>query len=420
MRKIFLSFTGLLIITSFQTFCLGQQKIISNPCPIDADLWVLAGQSNMDGNGRTPDTLTNSNIMMLGLDNRWVIAQNPLHHAYDAAAPAYELTIMGFPWYHGMSKEDVLKELQKKREESKIHPIGGVGPGIYFARHIFEETGKPIGLIPCALGGTTMEQWSPDKKPGGDSTLYGAMSNRIKAVGRHLKGFIWFQGESEAMAGNTQNYKKDLLRLIDTVRKDADNTNLPVIIVQIGCFNNHNAIMDKGYEEIREIQRTIIKERKNLYVVAGIDLPLDDWAHISTEGQQRLGKRIAEIVLSYVYNLDGHAKQIDLESIKMCKNNITGTNYLHVNFKGLRGKLNCCGRPAQFELRVNGGTNYEYVVSKIELDENDPSGLNLFLSKLPEASAQLVFGPGTNPYMNITDSFDNALPAFGPVDVPLK
>ncbi|MHB8337415.1 MAG: sialate O-acetylesterase [Ignavibacteriaceae bacterium] len=39
-------------------------------CPIKADIWVLTGQSNMAGNGRTPDTTTNPKIWMINMDNR--------------------------------------------------------------------------------------------------------------------------------------------------------------------------------------------------------------------------------------------------------------------------------------------------------------------------------------------------------------
>lgn len=178
--------------------------------------------------------------------------------------------------------------------------------------------------------------------------------------------------------------------------------------------------MNRTFEEVREMQRKVTKQRKNVYMVTSIDLPLDDWVHLSTDGQRRLGKRIAEIALSYVYGLKGHGKQIDLESIKMCKDDKSGSNYLHLHFIGVSGKLTCCGLPSQFELRVDGEPKYEYVVSKTELDPDDAAGLNLFLSAIPNDPTQLVCGSGTNPYMNITDSLDIAISAFGCVDIQLK
>lgn len=411
-------FLVLFLFLKSASYCQSQKG--NNPCPIDADIWVLAGQSNMDGCGRTPDTLTDPNIYMLGLDNKWVIAQNPLHHIYNAAAPAYELTISQFPVYKNMDPVRAREELAIKREESKKKPIGGVGPGIYFARHLLENIGSPVALIPCGIGGTTMEQWSPGKKKGGDSTLYGAMINRINSAGGSLKGLIWFQGESEAMSGNTTSYEKDLIYLISSLRKDTGYPELPVIIVQIGCFIIKNSVMDKGYEQIREVQRSLYKKIKNVFVAASIDLPLDDWVHISTAGHKRLGRRIGELALSGIYKIKGHSGQIDLDSIKMCKDDLSSSNYLLVSFSGITGKLECCERPAGFELRVNGNTTYEFVIAKTELDRENGSALRLYLSGVPSIPSQIVYGPGTNPYMNLTDSADNGIPSFGPVEIPLE
>jgi len=56
----------------------------------------------------------------------------------------------------------------------------------------------------------------------------------------------------------------------------------------------------------------------------------------------------------------------------------------------------------------------------VEFDPEDPAGLRLYLSQYPDRPAQLVSGAGTNPYMNITDSLDMTLPAFGPLEIPLE
>jgi hypothetical protein len=83
----FIQVNFIFFIVLYVTQCFGQTN---NPCPIDADIWVLAGQSNMAGAGRMPDTVSNPNIMMLNMDNRWMIAKNPLHRIFEAVAPAYE------------------------------------------------------------------------------------------------------------------------------------------------------------------------------------------------------------------------------------------------------------------------------------------------------------------------------------------
>ncbi len=411
-----------LMLTVFiNTICSGQE-IKKNPCPIDnADIWVLAGQSQMAGAGRIPDTTSNPNIMMLNMDDKWMIAKNPLHRIFEATAPAYENGFCDLLPDSLKNSEQAHTQFKLLAQISKQNPVGGVGPGLYFAKHIFENTGRSIGLIPCALGGSRMDQWYPELKSEGGNSLYGAMINRIHSVGKEkIKGFIWSQGESEAMKLKTDEYEADLLRLIEAVREEVDNPELPVILVQIGRFIKYDEKQDRTWEEIREIQRRVAHNTKNVYMITGIDLPLDDCAHISTDGQKRLGKRLAEIALTYVYKQTGHAKQIELESIKMCKDEKSGSNYLKLHYSGVYGKLSAPGSPGQFELRVDGEPHIEWVVAKVEFDPEDDAGLKLFLSMVPTTPATLVCGSGTNPYMNITDSLDNPIPAFGPIDIPLK
>ncbi len=401
-------------------FSYSQYLDNSNPCPIAADIWVLAGQSNMQGAGRTPDTATNPNIMMLNMDNKWMVAREPLHRIFEATALAYEKDYFGLLPDSMKDWDKWHIQYLKFREMSKEKPMGGVGPGMFFARNVYDATKRPIALIPCALGGSTISQWDPAKRNWGDSSLYGAMINRIKAAGGKIKGLIWSQGESEAMMLKSKTYGTEFLRFIDSFRKDVNAPTLPVIYVQIGKFNKRDSIMGRAWEEVREIQRQVLTQRENVYMVTAIDLPLDDCAHTSTDGQRRLGRRIAEMALTNVYKINGHAKQINLESMKLCKDAASGSDYLHLHYSGVCGKLISSGSPGEFTLRLNGNENIMYVVSKVQLDPEDAAGLDVYLSGIPNSPAQLVCGAGTYPYMNITDSLDNAIPAFGPIDIPLK
>ena len=37
-----------------------------------------------------------------------------------------------------------------------------------------------------------------------------------------------------------------------------------------------------------------------------------------------------------------------------------------------------------------------------------------------EENTKLIYGGGQNPYINIVDDRDMPIPAFGPIDVPIK
>jgi peptidoglycan-N-acetylglucosamine deacetylase len=392
-----------------------------NPCPQEADVWILAGQSNMQGAGRTPDTITHPHIWMMNMDDLWSVAKTPLHRIFEAKAPAYAISSFELSGDPEKSLEKTLDYFKEKAEISRYKPIGGTGPGIYFARHLHENTGQDIGLIPCALGGSTIDQWDPNHSRSGDSCLYGAMLKRIQSTGGHqIKGLIWYQGESEAMLGIPESYETKLLALIDAIRSDLEKPELPIMIVQIGRLITQNPLMAKDWEAIREIQRQIVKKRPNLYLTSGIDLELDDVAHLSTQSNQVLGMRLGEIALTHIYEKPGHANQPSPQSIELKQDSRSGSPYLHLHYKDVNGKLKAVGKPGAFELRIGDQTPFAHVISHVALDPNDPAGLRLFLSAIPKVPAQLICGPGINPYMNITDSKDMPIPAFGPIEIDFK
>jgi len=389
-----------------------------NPCPVEADIWVLAGQSNMQGAGRTPDTLTNPKIWMMNMDDHWMVARCPVHRIFEAAAPAYPIASYQLSADPEKSMEKTRQFFREQAVKSRQHPIGGIGPGMYFARHVFAGTGQPIGLIPCALGGSTIIQWDPAGKIHGDSSLYGAMLNRIRSVGaKHIKGLVWYQGESEAILGKPETYEAKLLDLIDSFREDLGRPDLPVLIVQIGRLIIRDPVMDLNWEAIRNIQLKVITERPNLYLTSGIDLELDDCAHISTQGNQRLGARLGEIALTHVYGRQGHGDQIKPQSIALKRDTVSGSWYLHLHYQGVNGKLKSAGLPACFEIRFGNEIRLSHVISKIQTDPDDAAGLRLYLSGIPEEPVSLICGAGTNPHMSITDSLDMPIPAFGPLGI---
>ncbi len=391
--------------------------------PKGTDVWILAGQSNMAGAGRTKDTSVYDQVWMLNMDGNWMQAQNPLHRIFESTAPAFEL---GFYELTAKSSKKTWEEFDKEFKTNKASSIkdptsvSGVGPGLYFGAHVAAQTKHPVALLPCALGGATIELWSPAKKNQGDSSLYGNMINRARSVNNKIRGILWSQGESEAMFSLTDTYEQKLLSFIDHVREDLNNPDLPFIIVQIGRMITDVADQQGNWEKIREIQRTVTTKRKNVYLTTGIDLPLDDAVHTSTSGQKILGYRMAEIALSMVYGLPGHGTPINLASVNLKQDKASGLNYLQLHYSGVSGKLTACDPPGQFEIRIDGKVDFMSCVCRTELDPDDPAGIKLYLSAKPTKPAKLYCGKGTHPVMNVTDGLGMPIPAFGPVDVPEK
>ena len=412
------------------------------PSGVKPDLWVFSGQSNSHGWGLLKAPVeTDPRIMYFNMEDRWVPAEEPLNKDFYNWTPAsVEQNILlqrdRIQLPQGMTPESFL-EGEIKRGQS---PLGGVGPGLFFAKHLLKYIDRPIGLMSCGKG-SWMTQWDPALKDQGRASLYGAMMERIAMVGGDIKGIIWYQGESDALtAGAEDAYEQAFLHLIDSIRKDVGIPSLPFIYVQTGRFVHPYNSSAHGWEKIRDIQRRVVTQRQNIHMVSAIDLPLEDPIHLSFEAYQKLGPRLAEIALTEVYRLPGHATPIRLGAIEILQPE-NRRALIRVRFEGVNGRLTACGCPTGFELRStlpaqDPGRVYPNppvldvpirVIYRVDFDPSDPAAVFLgvfdnssILMGKPHSLTEpvsLIYAGGVNPYVNIVDEKDIPIPAFGPVEL---
>lgn len=406
---------GVLLSAAFGAAAAQAEPSHSYPGNDDADIWALAGQSNMAGAGLiTKRYKANPDIMLFNMDNRWIPATQPTHRIFDAVAPVYKNLIFQMnPALTEKDWENILHENKKK-------PMGTIGPDLFFAENIVKHTGRNIGLIPCALGATGMVHWNPADLKLGDKSLYGNMVQRIRMVGGNLKGILWYQGESETGPGAQDTFEKTFLNIVDSIRRDTGKPDLPFIYVQISRYALENQENARNWEIIRDKQRTVAYQRRNLFVVPAIDLPLDDLIHIGTAGQERLGRRMARIALDKVYHADGGATAIDYASYEIAPPLDALHNTMKVKFIGVNGKLQAPGRPTGFSLRSDDPKKDGPYVFKVDMDAKDPSSVILWYTKAITEPMSLYYGGGIDPYVNVVDSKDMSIPAFGPIIIEPK
>ena len=80
-----------------------------------------------------------------------------------------------------------------------------------------------IGLIPCAVGGTSIRKWQPGAEDEKTNTHpYDDMLKRLQIARRSgsLKGMLWHQGESDGKMGMAGTYEEALTELIDRLRAE--------------------------------------------------------------------------------------------------------------------------------------------------------------------------------------------------------
>lgn len=380
----------------------------ASPAPPSLDVWVLAGQSNMSGGGVVRPSHVDPRVRVFGMNNRWTDAREPIHRVFEAEAPAYHDTMLRI-W------PDIDESIyQQFRSESLAgRPWGGVGPGGSFGARLASALNRPIGLVPCALGATDLACWDYCDKS--TRSLYGAMLDRIRRAGGTLKGVLWYQGEYDANdPEHAAQYGNRFAEWAKALREDTGRPDLPIIAIQIArwCSLQPDTV-HRGWEVMRETQRMLPSLIPNLWVVAAADLELDDMIHLSMDGQQRLGRRLAEVALANVYQRGRCQGPIDLESVQRLAPE-RNADVVRVRFRGVTGRLRSAGRITGFSIRCEQPGPCVFQAS---LDPKDPHAVILRVSPRIQGEASLMYGAGLDPCIHLTDGADLAVPAFGPVPI---
>ena len=376
--------------------------------PVDnlfvGDLWILAGQSNMEGHGDLVDVQQPiPQVHSFDMADKWVVAEEPLHTLVSATDRVHwRLNENNEPERWTGDKLDKYITQRKK----------GAGLGLPFAEEMYRRTGVPIGLIPCAHGGTSMDQWSPALKDREGDSLYGAMFRRFKAVGGNVKGVLWYQGESDANPKAAPEFLKKVEDFVKAVRTDFNEPDLPFYYVQIGRhISNMNV---PAWNEIQVAQLKAESELPNVGMVSCIDCSLDDGIHVGTQDLKRLGHRLANRACR---DLFPRVKNYgDLKAGPRPVSAHYSNGVIKVSFSGVNGKLGSEGRISGFTIHDQKGDPVP-LIYKAAVDPAEASTVLLYVQGPPPEKASVRYGSGKDPYCNVHDVADMAVPGFGPLPV---
>lgn len=219
-------------------------------------IYLLIGQSNMAGRGKVDDESKNVNprVLMLAKDSKWMPAVDPLH--FDK-------------------------------------PGAGVGPGLAFGKAMADANPQvKIGLVPCAVGGTSIKVWVPGAQDKVTKAFpYDDMLKRMKEAQKTgvLKGIIWHQGEADR--GSAEQYGRWLTELIERLRKELDTPGVPFIASELTLFKEESAVSTKKFNEV--VQGLSGQVKKYSCVKSDGLGHKGDNLHYSSEAARELGRRYA-------------------------------------------------------------------------------------------------------------------------------
>lgn len=356
------------------------------------DVWILAGQSNMEGaacleGGLAPDP----RVHCLNSNGCWKMAEEPIHRDN-----------------RGFSDADLADPLLRSR-------LYGAGPGLAFGIAMAEFTGRDVGLIPVARGGTKLEQWDPSGKADGTASLYGNMLHRARLAGGNLRGILWYQGESDAAALVTaRTYAERLEAWIAAARADLNRPELLVVVVQVSRRAMGTLItpaLATGWDLVRAALLNLPLSVPYTAVVGSIDLGLSDTVHLDTASQIRMGRRLA-MVAQRMESMPASLCSPRVERVEAVPEQL-GLGGLRLRCTGVTGNWQPAQRIAGFGIyQADGLPHPDCWLINASRDPEDGTAIRLLLNKPADATVWVGYGRGADPYCNVVDASDMPLSAF--------
>jgi hypothetical protein len=258
----------LLFTAAFSSAC-SLSSGVDNGSDSGFHIYILAGQSNMAG--RAP------------------VTQLP------AGFPANQPRLFAFK--------------SSGRWEQAVEPIHeddyrvGVGPGVAFANGMAENyKSAQIGVIPCAVGATTIDDW---RRNTDEVSLYGACLARYKksAARGTLHGVLWFQGESDTHSFSSAGaWPAKFVKLVADFRADLGSPALPVVFAQLAGISDEMRVEwdAPAWDRLKQLQAGV--SIPGVVMIRTDDLGMMDGLHLSTLGSIAAGERFAGAMIGLLRN----------------------------------------------------------------------------------------------------------------------
>ena len=215
--------------------------------------FLLIGQSNMAGRGYIKDVkqIYDEQIRML-VNGRWQTMTEPIN--FD-------------------------------------RPTSGVSLAASFAgAWRLENPGRQIGLIPCAEGGSSLDDWAVGGPLFENAVFNAKLAMRIST----LEGILWHQGENDSFGGRFNQYNDKLQVIITALRDELQVPEIPLILGGLGDFLADGRY-GKYFTEFRTVNEKLLEfasTQPNTFFVTAAGLTANpDGLHFNAVSLRKFGIR---------------------------------------------------------------------------------------------------------------------------------
>ncbi|MHB9133895.1 MAG: sialate O-acetylesterase [Armatimonadota bacterium] len=261
------------------------------------DVWVCAGQSNME----------------------WPVKLSANADAECAAADFPTIRRIKIEYTtHAVPQEDIppvnTANAMNRWQVCAPQTVGNfTAVGYYFAREVSRATGVPMGIIDVNWGGTYIEAWLRPADPKapydptwgsaggiGLSAIYNGMVAPLTRI--PITGTLWYQGESNGTEG--YSYYLKMRALIAGWRAAWQQGDFPFYYVQLAnmYLDESGPAGGDGFSPTRQAQCQALDIR-NTGMACTIDI--GEGNNIHPRNKQDVGTRLARWALAKTYHMRG-------------------------------------------------------------------------------------------------------------------
>ncbi|UOQ51091.1 sialate O-acetylesterase [Hymenobacter cellulosivorans] len=264
------------------------------------EVWLCSGQSNMEYTMRK-----NSKVTIPATEDAGPLAE--LEHARN---PALRIFLVN---RKELAKPDSLHRGWSIAQDSALRAFSA--PAYFFAKELYAHLHVPVGVISSAVPGSRIEPWiaeqafaqdayyASQKVDGDPGKFYEPMIRPL--VPFAVRGFLWYQGESNCFLAETSTYTHKLQTLIQSWRAAWHNDQLPFYFVQLAPFLYSESkdprvpLTRETLPRFREAQQAVLRTpHTGMIVTTDLVTKLDD---IHPPYKWKIGQRLALLALSGTY-----------------------------------------------------------------------------------------------------------------------
>lgn len=298
------------------------------------EVWLCSGQSNMEFTMAKSSKFANAK-RSTGLDSA-------------ATANERNPNIRLFLVRRDLTKPDGANVNKGWNETEIIYLKDFSAPGYYFAKKLYEELNVPIGMIASSVSGSNIEPWMSgtvskentaaltidEKKPG---KFYTGMIEPLAPY--TIKGFLWYQGETNCFLKETTEYTYKFKHLINSWRSLWNNEKAPFYFVQIAphSYSKSKGLDEQTLPQFREAQAAALT-LPNTGMIITTDL-VDNIDDIHPTYKWEVGKRLALLALAKNYN-----RHIEYSGPTYKRMSVKGNN-IELEFDRAKGLKSNDGKP---------------------------------------------------------------------------